>query len=63
MQVYNLKQHASPEALCESQPSLLPFVKEVFSLAPDEEPFYGKLRHMLVAGLLQKEVAPQKDLV
>ena len=58
-----LKWQTTPEMLCETQSLLLPFVREVFSLKPNEEPFYGKLRHMLVALLLEQGVKPEKDVI
>lgn len=37
------------------------FLKEIFSFGYDQEPFYGKLKHLLIKQLLEREQVPNKD--
>ena len=57
--VGKLKIKLRPKDLCTgSALELLPFCEDIFMLKFEEEPNYGKLRHMLVSILLKENIAP-----
>ena len=56
-----LKSFVGPDELCIEQAAVLkPFTQEIFKLTFDEEPYYGKLRHMLLTVMVQNGQYPDK---
>ena len=55
----SLKNLVGPDELCIGLATALKqFLKEVFQLEFYKEPFYGKLRHLLVNALLDEDQVP-----
>ena len=59
-----VKKNIKTSNLCHSTKSkvLKNYLDEVFSYEYDEEPFYAKLRHLLVIELLKHDQYPSADL-
>jgi hypothetical protein len=54
------KKSLKPTDLCKGDAKcLLPFLEEVFSYGFKQEPFYGKLRHLLTVPLLNLDKVPR----
>lgn len=61
--IKELKENLVPEEFCKSKEAsrhLLSFVKAVLELDFDEKPDYNRLRFLLVKGLLDQNVVPDR---
>jgi hypothetical protein len=58
-EVSKVKLAMTPEKLCiDESVVLLPYCREVFSIAFKEEPNYSKLKYLLISVLLNKNIVP-----